>query len=1116
MIMPDICPRRDLALILWSALLVLGCAGSITAVDGPDQRTPILIIDGRNNHDWRATSDALRATLERSGLFRVDTTTAPESLTPSALKEPKPGDPAFAEALARQVARGKAVQPAQDAAWAAWKPDFSAYRAVVLNYNGPAWPEAMRRDFIAFVRGGGGVIVVHAANNGFADWAEFNDLIGLGWRKAGFGVCLTIDAATGAATACCADHASGHGRQHAFAVTNRQPQHPVLRGLPTTWMHGKDELYHHMRGPGQNLTILASAFSDTGQGGSGLHEPVLWEVAYGKGRVLVCSLGHFWTGQQEWDSLYCLGFQTLLARSAEYVATSTVTLDVPAGFPKADTAAIVSPHAVAWTIAGRPSAPAITPSAWQAKKQANEFAVLTPEEERDSFVLAKGFVAELVAAEPLVEEPVLTVWGGDGALYVAEMRSYMQDEKGTGTKTMRNGRIKRLVDRDGDGRMDQATIFADGLNLPRMVLPLDGRIAVVETDSSSVWSFRDADGDGIAEEKTLLFKGRDGDPAKSVEHQDSGLDWNIDNWINISYGRERYRFTDGIWRAEPMHGIWAQWGVAHDDVGHVFYSTNSDPAIGFQLQRGYWSLITKRSGAQPRSGDPVSLGMAWEQSFLEAKNLCTRDDRGGPAGPRKVFTSACGQSVFRGSALPMAARGDYFFCDPTIHVVRQADLGDRNGRLFLTSTYGRDEFMNSSDILFRPVNTASGPDGCLTVVDMYRGIIQDAPWLSEEPRRFIRESGLAAINQRGRIWRIRHRDHAPRAKPAMLTETTAQLLRHLESPDGWWRDTAQRLIILRSDRASVVPDLGDIARFHQQPLARLHALWTLDGIGPLDPALLAQARSDRDARVRAAAIRLSEPLIAANDAATFDSLAALVASEREPEVARQLILSLGSSLDAKVIPLIDSLIERHLTHEGVFLAATTVLWKKPSPFITRIQSGEAFARISDPAKRADATALWTQGLAQWTRGLDLPKDMPVAHRDLVTKGENTFFQSCVSCHGADGKGVAVPGSDMAIAPALAGSARVRGPAAGMVPVLLHGLLGPIDGKTYQGAFMPPAATLGLTRDDRLAEVISYVRHAWGNNASAVTADDVKKLRQQHAQRATPWTDGELKAVGATP
>ena len=334
-----------LTTIICSTLLFVCCALPVTVFAKP----AILIVDGRNNHDWRTTTDALRATLESTGLFEVAITTAPEDKLPSPPREPKGGDANFAEAKARHAELLKGEKPALDAAWAKWSPDFSKYAAVVLNYNGPAWPEPMRKAFVEYVRGGGGVFLVHAANNGFTDWPEFNEMIGLGWRKAGFGVALTINPESGAVAECCSDQASGHGSKHPFVVAVRKPEHPVLRGLPAEWMHGRDELYHHMRGPAKNLTILASALSEVKEGGSGLHEPVLWETTFGKGRVLTCSLGHFWRGDTQFDSLYCAGFQTLLARGVEYVGTGKVTLDAPANFPRKDKPSLIEPHAVQWS-----------------------------------------------------------------------------------------------------------------------------------------------------------------------------------------------------------------------------------------------------------------------------------------------------------------------------------------------------------------------------------------------------------------------------------------------------------------------------------------------------------------------------------------------------------------------------------------------------------------------------------------------------------------------------------------------------------------------------------------------------------------------------------------------
>ncbi len=1103
-----------------SVVLALGLLSVIAASQAraDEGRLKVLVIDGRNNHDWRITTDALCATLRQTGRFSVTISSAPQSRLFRGLRAPRDTSDEqlkqFQQAKARFDALRKADGERFGQTWQAWSPDFAAHDVVVLNYNGANWSNAMQEAFVRYVEGGGGVVVIHAANNAFRDWGAFNDIIGMGWRKGGFGRCLKIDPKTGKPFACCADQNSGHGSKHAFAIDTRAPDHPIMRGLPRRWMHAKDELYHHMRGPANRLTVLASAFADPKQRGTGLHEPIIWETRYGKGRVIVSSLGHHWRGQTDWDSLYCVGFQTTFARSVEYAATGVVTLGKPESFPGVDKAAIKPPHMVVWSKSDNKSDPAKGARAsWQAVKSKAVAAMLTPEQERSSFQLPVGYVAELVASEPMVQEPVLVVWDGNGAMYVAEMRSYMQDEKGTGTKTLRNGRVKRLTDTDGDGVMDRATVFVDNLNLPRMILPLDDRIAIVETDTTDVYTYRDTDDDGVADEKRKLYDGFEHSTNKSVEHQDSGLDWNLDNWIYVSYGHRRYRYTDGVWRDQKLHGNWAQWGVTHDDVGRVFFSSNSQPAQSIQMPRRYWQLISQRGHAIPPSPEPLTLGLPYDPDFMDVRNLCPINDRGGAAAEYKRFTSACGQSVFRGHALPHDVYGNYFVCDPTIHAVRRAVVRNVNGKLMLENAYFADEFMLSPDVNFRPVNTATGPDGCLYVVDMYRGIIQDAPWLSEGPRKFIRESGLADNNMHGRIWRIRHRDHQPGhpfGPPRMLNEPAEHLLRHLQHPNGWWRDTAQKLIVLRpaSERDKVTPLLEDMVRYTDNPLGRLHALWTLEGIGRVTRNLLRDAYQDRDARIRAAAIKISEPLIAQDEADIIQDLAPM-ADDQDGEVAKQLVLSLAYSKQPEATAVMEKAIVHHIAHEGVRLAGLIALWKHDGPLIQAIRDGSAFKSVRDPAQRVAAAKAWTGGIEQWDRGMKLPKDMPKAHRDLVVRGERLFYHNCVSCHGANGRGVAVAGLKNALAPPLVGSKRVLGDPDKLILILLHGLAGPVDGKTYEAGVMAPAQTFGIIRDDRLAELLSFIRYAWGNEAGPITKEQVKALRRATSNRERPWTLKEL-------
>lgn len=1086
-------------------LAAIALAAPFAHADEP--RIKALIVDGRNNHDWEITTDALRAILESTERFAVSTSTAPELKAPRNPRKPKTEEATvLADFETYEAAFKSLTAPAGETLatqWESWNPDFQAHDVVILNYNGPNWPEPMKQAFLEYVKGGGGVLLVHAANNAFRDWEEFNQIIGMGWRPAPSGKALKIDPETGKTFWDKTAGNSAHGSKHPFQITVRKAHHPIMSGIPPVWMHGHDELYHNMRGPAGNITILSSAYSDPEQGGTGQHEPITWEVAYGKGKAIVTSMGHFWPGDESWDGLHCLGFQTLVARSCEYLATGKVIIPVPDAFPTPTENSAVTPSAVIWR---KESKNELTDVAQRAakKKKENPYCILTPEEELTTFDLAPGYVAELVASGPTVQEPVLTVFDGNGVMYVAEMRSYMQDVEGTGTKTLKNGRIKRLEDTNGDGNYDRVTTFVDNLNLPRMILPLDDRIAVRETDTMDIVYYRDTDDDGIADEKETLYErgpyGR-GNIGTSVEHQDSGLLWNLDNHIYITYNIEHYRFTDGDWKAEKQHGHWTQWGLANNDVGDLFWITNTNPMESPYLHPKCWDTVKRLAGKEIR-GIPIDMGKPYDPGFLSVKSLCLLNDRGGAAAEVRSFTSACGQTVFRGHKLPLDDYGDYFFCDPTIHVVRRANMSKKFGLDFLEKAELDDaEFLRSSDINSRFINTATGPDGCLYVTDMYRGIIQDAGWLSPEPRENIKANGLDQNKQDGRIWRIRHQDHRPDAAPKMLEESTVDLLRHLEHPNGWWRDTAQKLIILRNDRDTVVPLLKGMSQFAGNALTRLHALWTLEGTESLNEDFVVARFTDRDPRVRRAAVQIAERWIKSEDfVKRFDVLK----NEKDGTVAQQLILTLGL---AEGNPLADDYIQQiarhHLADRSVILATGISLWGKTDlPFVKAIEGGKEID--------AATAAPWKAAFTNWNRGLKFPEGMDNDHKRLVSEGEVHFYQSCVTCHGSDGKGIKTPGTESYLAPSLADSPRVQGDVEQLVPIMLHGLIGPLDGKTYQAGFMAPGAALGLTRERDIAQVLSYIRFAWNGNGGPVTEDDVKAIKEATSDRNLPWTQGELK------
>lgn len=283
----------------------------------------VLLIDGQNNHLWRVTTPLLRRILEDTGRFQVDISTTPTApVRPALSKTATAGERAAHEAKLKDYEAALAeYQARREKLWSTWRPVFSNYAVVLSNYNGESWPEPVRAAFVTFVRNGGGFVSYHAADNAFPYWPEYNEMIGLGgWgnrtEKDGPYLRLrkghwTRDMTPG--------RGGAHGPQHEFLIEAQAPDHPVMRGLPATWMHAQDELYDSLRGPAKNLLVLASAKSPRTQE----EEPLLMAISYGKGRIFHTALGH------GMEALQGLGFQITLARGTEWAATGKVTLPAP-------------------------------------------------------------------------------------------------------------------------------------------------------------------------------------------------------------------------------------------------------------------------------------------------------------------------------------------------------------------------------------------------------------------------------------------------------------------------------------------------------------------------------------------------------------------------------------------------------------------------------------------------------------------------------------------------------------------------------------------------------------------------------------------------------------------
>jgi mono/diheme cytochrome c family protein/glucose/arabinose dehydrogenase len=730
-----------------------------------------------------------------------------------------------------------------------------------------------------------------------------------------------------------------------------------------------------------------------------------------------------------------------------------------------------------------------------AKPDLSKSPFLSPAQSMARMQIEDGFEVKLVASEPLVSTPVAMLFDDKSRMWVIEMTGYMPDTIGTG-EDIPNGKIVILEDKNKDGVYDDRKVFMDSLVLPRAICFIEGGILVAEP--TNLW-YVDIKNDKAGKKTLVDPKYTEGG---NVEHQPNGLLRTMDNWIYNAKSDKRYRKQGDKWLIEHTH-FRGQWGITQDNYGRVYYNTNSQNLIGDYFSPGF--------GATNKN-QRVVAGYN-EKSVVNNKVYPLRPTPGVNRGYMKgvlddslrlnEFTAAAGPVIYRGDLFGKAFDLNAFVPEPSANLIKR-DILRENG--YITKgdiAYKGKEFLASTDERFRPVTLYNAPDGAMYILDMYRGIIQHKTYLTPYLKGQIGKRDLTQPLAAGRIYKVVPKNTA--AKPVIIPDQAEQLVTLLAHPNGWVRDRAQQKLV-DGKYSQAIPALRKAMNQTANPLLAIHALWTLEGMNELKTSEVLALLRQPIWTIKMQALTAVPSVISQESYPQFASAFNQMVVEKD-SLSAPYIGFLANHIQKFDKPaakeLEKKLIAAYPANRYVADAVISNLENTEEEFLSEITASLPNQKLAIDQQLQKVIADIKRGRGNRDPAL-LAKQFP--------KGVALFSTICQTCHGIDGNGV------KSLGPPLNQSEWVTGSTEKLVSIVLFGLTGPVkvNGHLYESpevsGDMPGIGYDKEMQNEDIAQLLSYIRKSWRNNAERITTEQVGTIRQKLSGRQKAFTQNELNGI----